>query len=65
MLTAALLLSLMSLFDSQGIPQSPFYDRYRRVDEQTDFEEDIHTLTSYSLIEMSLHESEFEMHRLV
>ncbi|PSN58606.1 hypothetical protein BS50DRAFT_614816 [Corynespora cassiicola Philippines] len=86
---AARLLSLMSLFDRQGIPESLLRDRYRRSedeeecedgredkdkdededegenDEEADFEDDIHTLTSFSLVEMSADGREFEMHRLV
>ncbi|KAI9778954.1 MAG: hypothetical protein M1839_007765 [Geoglossum umbratile] len=34
-------------------------------DQEADLEEDIHTLTNYSLIEMNEDGSEFEMHRLV
>ncbi|KAH0556924.1 hypothetical protein GP486_005284, partial [Trichoglossum hirsutum] len=64
--TAARLLSLMSLFDRQGIPESLLRDRYQRdEDKEADFEEDIYTLTSYSLIEMNEDGSEFKMHRLV
>ena len=51
--TAARLLSLMSLFDRQGIPESLLHNRYKRdEDKEADFEEDIHTLTSYSLVEI-------------
>lgn len=64
--TAARLLSLMSLFDRQGIPESLLHDRYWRDDgAKADFEEDIHTLTSFSLVEISAGGHEFEMHRLV
>ena len=64
--TAARLLSLMSLFDRQGIPESLLYNRYQRDgDKEADFEEDIHTLTSYSLVKMNEDGNEFEMHRLV
>jgi tetratricopeptide (TPR) repeat protein len=63
---AARLLSLMSLFDRQGIPESLLHDQYGQdADAEADFEDDIHTLTSYSLVEMSADGSEFEMHRLV
>jgi hypothetical protein len=52
--TAARLLSLMSLFDRQGIPESLLYNRYQRdEDKEADFEDDIHTLTSYSLVEIN------------
>ncbi|OCK73508.1 hypothetical protein K432DRAFT_233234, partial [Lepidopterella palustris CBS 459.81] len=64
--TAARLLSLMSLFDRQGIPESLLHDQYQLdEDEDADFEDDIHTLTSYSLIKISTDGLEFEMHRLV
>lgn len=63
--TAARLLSLMSLFDRQGIPESLLRNRYRKGDTEADFEEDIHTLTSYSLVRINGDGSEFEMHRLV
>jgi hypothetical protein len=64
--TAARLLSLMSYFDRQGIPASLLQSRYQRgEDGEADFEEDIHTLTSYSLVGMSVDGNEFEMHRLV
>lgn len=64
--TAARLLSLMSLFDRQGISESLLSHRYERdEDGEVDFEEDIHTLISYSLVEMSSDGNAFEMHRLV
>jgi tetratricopeptide (TPR) repeat protein len=69
---AARLLSLMSLFDRQGIPESLLHDQYAadedKVDDEegADFDDDINTLVSYSLVEMSRADgSEFEMHRLV
>ena len=64
--TAAWLLSLMSFFDRQGIPESLLRGRYQQDNSvEANFEDDIHTLTSFSLIEMSADGSEFEMHRLV
>ncbi|KAJ4352524.1 uncharacterized protein N0V89_007873 [Didymosphaeria variabile] len=73
--TAARLLSLMSLFDRQGIPESLLQGRYARrkdddadltdVGNNADFDDDIQTLTSFSLVEMSVDGREFEMHRLV
>ncbi|KAF2464103.1 TPR-like protein [Lindgomyces ingoldianus] len=64
--TAARLLSLMSLFDRQGIPDSLLHNQYQQdKDEEADFEEDIHTLTSYSLVGMNADGREFKMHRLV
>jgi tetratricopeptide (TPR) repeat protein len=65
---AARLLSLMSLFDRQGIPELLLRDRYaaHQDTEDADFDDDIYTLTSYSLVEISsVDGSEFEMHRLV
>ncbi|OAL52204.1 TPR-like protein [Pyrenochaeta sp. DS3sAY3a] len=63
--SAARLLSLMSLFDRQGIPEVLLIGYYEDPTTDTDFEDDIHMLTSYSLIEMSLGGTSFEMHRLV
>jgi tetratricopeptide (TPR) repeat protein len=65
---AARLLSLMSLFDRQGIPESLLRDQYAADEDEegADFDDDINTLASYSLVEMSGTDgSEFEMHRLV
>ena len=64
--TAAWLLSLMSLFDRRGIPESLLRGRYKgHKDGEVDFEDDIHTLTGFSLVEMSTDGREFKMHRLV
>lgn len=81
--SAARLLSLMSLFDRQGIPASLLRHNYddssehevnhhhdgnRNVgnDSDMDFEEDVYTLRSYSLIRATDAAGEiFEMHRLV
>lgn len=63
--SAAQLLSLMSLFDRQGIPESLLQNTYRGNGNEVDFEDDIHTLTSFSLVEMSADGSSFEMHGLV
>ena len=63
---AARLLSLMSLFDRQGIPESLLYNHYQEGDDiEADFEEDIYTLASYSLVGTNVEGKEFEMHRLV
>lgn len=69
---AARLLSLMSLFDRQGIPESLLRDQYAAEEDKVDkedganFDDDINTLASYSLVEMSGADgSEFEMHRLL
>jgi tetratricopeptide (TPR) repeat protein len=63
---AARLLSLMSLFDRQGIPDFLLYNHYQEVDDtEADFEEDIYTLASFSLVGTNVEGKEFEMHRLV
>ncbi|KAF4627699.1 hypothetical protein G7Y89_g10454 [Cudoniella acicularis] len=65
-LSAARLLSLMSLFDRQGIPDTLLQHSYQEDSNiETDFEDDISTLTGYSLITMNAEGKEFEMHRLV
>jgi tetratricopeptide (TPR) repeat protein len=63
--SAARLLSLMSLFDRQGISESLLNHRYLEGDAEDDFEEDIQILSSYSLIGMNVYGNVFEMHRLV
>ncbi|KAF2010129.1 HET-domain-containing protein [Aaosphaeria arxii CBS 175.79] len=74
--SAARLLSLMSLFDRQGIPEWLLLIHYRRTcdiqEDETDeelwkatFEEDIHILSTFSLVHANAAGSEFEMHRLV
>src|ERR1700677_4208206 len=56
----------MCLFDRQGIPKSLLDRHYQELDEtESDFEEDVYTLTSYSLIGTNVDATEFEMHRLV
>lgn len=62
---AARLLSLMSFFDRQGIPEALLRDRYQESDVQSDFDEDIHTLMTFSLVRSNEDGNEFEMHRLV
>jgi hypothetical protein len=69
---AARLLSLMSLFDRQGIPEDllgKLEDAHSEVDAEantdTDLDEDIFTLMSYSLIGSNIEGNVFEMHRLV
>jgi tetratricopeptide (TPR) repeat protein len=64
--SAARLLSLMSLFDRQGIPEALLLEGYY-VDNiaEADFEDDISILTSFSLVTMNIDGNEFEMHRLV
>ncbi|KAH8719371.1 kinase-like domain-containing protein [Phaeosphaeriaceae sp. PMI808] len=64
--TAARLLSLMSMFGQQGIPESLLHDRYKGdEDERADFDDDIHTLTSYFLVNISADGRRFEMFQLV
>jgi hypothetical protein len=70
--SAARLLSLMSLFDRQGIPEYLLCKLEFTNDEvdfkantDMDFEEDVFTLTSYSLISSNTEDNMFEMHRLV
>ncbi|KAN0085309.1 hypothetical protein V8E54_001776 [Elaphomyces granulatus] len=72
--SASQLLSLMCLFDRQGIPKSLLNGRYRESNDseddsedhfEDDFEDDIYTLCSYSLIGTNADATEFEMHRLV
>jgi tetratricopeptide (TPR) repeat protein len=62
--SAARLLSLMSLFDREGIPDHLLKGRYLEGQSDMDFENDIATLRDYSLIGASTSE-QFEMHRLV
>jgi tetratricopeptide (TPR) repeat protein len=64
--SATRLLSLMSLFDRQGIPEFLLDGRDQEDnDASSDFEEDLNTLTNYSLIAMDGDGRQFEMHRLV
>ena len=64
--SAARLLSLMSLFDRQGIPESMLDGRYQENnDANSDFEEDLHELINFSLVAMDVEGHQFEMHRLV
>jgi tetratricopeptide (TPR) repeat protein len=62
--TAASLLSLMCLFDRQGIPEALLQGHYTDEEDNADFEDDMQILTSYALVEASS-EGDFEMHRLV
>ncbi|MCJ1467445.1 hypothetical protein MMC07_006070 [Pseudocyphellaria aurata] len=72
--SAARLLSLMSFFDRQGIPESLLH----RYDDEADdsdidfdnisnmsFEDDLSILKSYSLVRVNLNGDQFELHRLV
>lgn len=55
------LLSLMSYFNRQAIPQC----LVQRDDDEVSFEDDINPLISFSLIRAEIREDKFEMHRLV
>jgi len=66
--SAARLLSLMSLFDRQGIPDyllQGYEESNTKDDNDKDFGEDISTLTGYSLISSNTEGNMFEMHQLV
>ncbi|KAF1365026.1 TPR-like protein [Lizonia empirigonia] len=64
--TAAQLLSLMSLFNRQIIPDTLLCGRYGgNGDESVDFENDVYTLTSFSLIKPNVNGTSFDMHDLV
>jgi tetratricopeptide (TPR) repeat protein len=64
--SATRLLSLISMFDRQAIPESLLQDRYRSDSEgEVHFEDDMATLSNFSLIKTNEDGSEFEMHRLV
>jgi tetratricopeptide (TPR) repeat protein len=64
--SAARLLSLMSLFDRQRIPEALLLQNYQdEGDVEANFEDDLSTLISYSLVTMNIEGNEFEMHRLV
>ncbi|KAF2678563.1 hypothetical protein K458DRAFT_348288 [Lentithecium fluviatile CBS 122367] len=64
--SATRLLSLMSLFDRQGIPEYLLSGGYQEEDNaSSDFEDDLNTLTSFSLVATNVDGDQFEMHRLV
>ncbi|KAI9767614.1 MAG: hypothetical protein M1839_004471 [Geoglossum umbratile] len=64
--SATRLLSLMSLFDRREIPESLLGGRYQEDnDASSDFEDDLNTLTSFSLVATDVEGHQFEMHRLV
>ena len=64
--SATRLLSLMSLFDRQGIPESLLGGHYQEDNNASaDFEDDLNTLTSFSLVVTDIDGHHFEMHRLV
>jgi tetratricopeptide (TPR) repeat protein len=61
--SATRLLSLMSLFHRQGIPEAILEDYYQS--DNAIFEDDLTILLSFSLIATDLDGSHFQMHRLV
>ena len=73
--SAARLLSLMSLFDREAIPDNLLQKRYLEEDggksenendkDEHDFENDIMTLRAYNLISIGVSDHLFNMHRLV
>jgi tetratricopeptide (TPR) repeat protein len=64
--TATELLSLMSLFDRQGIPESMLAFCYGDgKDASSTFEEDLSMLIGFSLVAADIDGHKFEMHRLV
>ncbi|KAF9695839.1 hypothetical protein EKO04_005814 [Ascochyta lentis] len=63
--SAARLLSLMSFFDRQNIPETLLHDRYGESNKEANFEDDIYTLISFSLVRPSADGGSFDMHRLV
>ncbi|KAH7122670.1 P-loop containing nucleoside triphosphate hydrolase protein, partial [Dendryphion nanum] len=64
--SATQLLSLMSLFDRQGIPESLLIRYYQQNDRGgLELDEDLSTLMDYSLISANIGGEQFEMHRLV
>ena len=62
---ATRLLSLMSFFDRQGIPEELIACRYEEDGRVVSFEEDIKMLRNFSLVVMGFNSAVFEMHRLV
>jgi tetratricopeptide (TPR) repeat protein len=60
--SATRLLSLMSLFDRQGIPESLLVGQYQ---DDADFETDLSVLTDFSLVGVDVDGDQFKMHRLV
>ncbi|OCK73128.1 hypothetical protein K432DRAFT_387549, partial [Lepidopterella palustris CBS 459.81] len=64
--SATRLLSLMCLFDRQGIPELLLDGHYQdHSDASSDFEDDLNMLICFSLVEMDVDGHQFEMHRLV
>jgi hypothetical protein len=64
--TATRLSSLMSFFDRQGISERLLCNWYQQDGSvESNFEDEIHALTNYSLVKMNADGKKFEMHRLV
>jgi hypothetical protein len=64
--SATRLLSLMSLFDGQGIPEALLIGLCQENDDvSSGFEDDLNMLINYSLVSIDVSRSKFEMHRLV
>lgn len=64
--SAARLLSLMSMFDRQGIPKTLLVGKYLQHEHGTsDFDHDMYMLTSLCLVKASANTDSFEMHGLV
>jgi tetratricopeptide (TPR) repeat protein len=70
--SATQLLSLMSLFDRQGIPESLLIGHYQDdtdarpdSDARSSFETDLNILTNFSLVAIDVDGDQFKMHRLV
>ena len=63
--SAAKLLSLISFFDRQGIPEELITLRYEEHNRTVDFEEDIKVLRNFSLPAIGVQSDVFKMHRLV
>ena len=65
-ISATRLLSLMSLFDRQGIPEDLLRSHYQKDgDDNSDVEDDLNMLMNFSLVATDKQGHQFEMHRLV
>ncbi|KAJ4380801.1 hypothetical protein N0V86_004163 [Didymella sp. IMI 355093] len=64
--SAARLLSLMSLFDRQGIPKALLEGKYTaQVHNSPDFDHDMYMLTSLCFVKIGAGDNSFEMHGLM
>lgn len=59
------MLSLISFFNKQGIPEELIASRYEENDSTVDFDEGIQVLRSFPLVILGMENDFFEMHRLV